>query len=387
MGEKMSNKKKNVLFIGPYRQDDGWGHYSQRVLHALTLTSHNITAKPIFLANRLVKSVPDYVLKAEGNVQEKYDLVVQNCPPSYFSKIGGVKNVGLSHFETTISESCWPSYIVLMDEMWVATEFEEKMLNDDITNNTFVLPAPLDLSIYDKAYADLALLENKRKNLFRLYCIAEYCERKNIHALIMAYYRAFKIFDNVLLVLKLSGVDEQGAINDIQQIQRTMNLYAGADLYPEISLILDRLTEDQMHSLHRGCDCFVMPSNGESCCLPALDALGFGNNIVVNENSGIASLDDMDWIYPIQTVKSYPTPIVMNNSPLPEVYNGNNLWYPIDIIDLSNALLNQHDMWKRRSEIDWEDDREVPTIDYIKQNDIYLVSQMLEEHIDELISN
>ena len=40
---------KNILYIGPYRQNDGWGYAARDYLLSLLTTEHNISAVPIYL--------------------------------------------------------------------------------------------------------------------------------------------------------------------------------------------------------------------------------------------------------------------------------------------------------------------------------------------------
>ena len=40
---------KNILFVGPYRQADGWGFASHDYLMSLLTTEHNIASAPIYL--------------------------------------------------------------------------------------------------------------------------------------------------------------------------------------------------------------------------------------------------------------------------------------------------------------------------------------------------
>ena len=41
----------NILFIGPYRQDDEWGRKSRSILKILQKGNHSITSRPIFLSS------------------------------------------------------------------------------------------------------------------------------------------------------------------------------------------------------------------------------------------------------------------------------------------------------------------------------------------------
>ena len=43
----------NILFIGPYRQDDEWGRKSRAILRALQRGDNQVTSRPIFLSTHV----------------------------------------------------------------------------------------------------------------------------------------------------------------------------------------------------------------------------------------------------------------------------------------------------------------------------------------------
>ncbi len=40
----------NILFVGPYRQPDGWGMATRSYIKALATKHKNITTRPVYLA-------------------------------------------------------------------------------------------------------------------------------------------------------------------------------------------------------------------------------------------------------------------------------------------------------------------------------------------------
>jgi hypothetical protein len=41
----------NVLFVGPYRQNDGWGMATKSYIRAVATKCPNLTIRPVFLAS------------------------------------------------------------------------------------------------------------------------------------------------------------------------------------------------------------------------------------------------------------------------------------------------------------------------------------------------
>ena len=64
----------NSLFIGPYRQDDGWGMSARDYIKSIATQTENITARPYFYTGQSVEISED-IAKYEKNVYPKYDVI------------------------------------------------------------------------------------------------------------------------------------------------------------------------------------------------------------------------------------------------------------------------------------------------------------------------
>ena len=62
----------NILFVGPYRQNDGWGLASQSYIKALGTTGHNITTRPVFLAGGDTGLEDPEILGYENSFYDSY---------------------------------------------------------------------------------------------------------------------------------------------------------------------------------------------------------------------------------------------------------------------------------------------------------------------------
>jgi len=83
-----------VLFIGPYRQPDGWGSFSRSIIASLlSIEEINLTTRPIFLSGspqfsseispelrQVWQSLPidPNIFKCETNKQTGYDVLIQH---------------------------------------------------------------------------------------------------------------------------------------------------------------------------------------------------------------------------------------------------------------------------------------------------------------------
>ncbi len=51
----------NGLFVGPYRQNDGWGMASRDYIKAISTQIPNLTTRPVYFTNNIVDVPKDIV--------------------------------------------------------------------------------------------------------------------------------------------------------------------------------------------------------------------------------------------------------------------------------------------------------------------------------------
>lgn len=316
-----------VLFIGPYRQTDGWGNESKAFLRALLdLNIKNkieLSVRPIFLSSNINNDNEFEALEIKK--QDKYDVVIQHCLPEHFHYVYGSKNIGLFPFETyNIHYTPWISKINLLDELWVVNKNNKIELERlGCTTKIFVIQESVDVNVFKETYKKI------NNTNFVFYTIGD-GYRKNIEALLIAFHREFDRNEPVDLLLKTNKDKEY-----INEIKNKLALYNNINQYKQEILINKFLTDKEIYEIHANCDCFVMPSYGEGVCRPALEALGFGNTPIITDNTGMSDYINVfnGWI-----VKSYETPVFSPEKPLPYLYTSRETWRQIDILELQKAM-------------------------------------------------
>lgn len=351
---------KNILFVGPYKQSDGWGNASREYIRALAHTGHKLTTRPIYInAQTNFEKFPEFD-KFESNKFDHYDIIIQNCLPEMFRNYGGVKNIGIAFFESTIKHTPWPRSINLLDEMWVSSEFEKNIVSSACSTPVKVIPIPSDIEKFDKDIKYNNILKDHNHE-FKFYFIGEFIERKNIESIIKAFHIEFKTYEQARLVIKTNivGIDESSALRSarakIDKIKMDLGLHKTIEDYKSEILITSYLPEDELIGIHKECDCFIMPSSGEGFCMPAFDALGFGSAIITNKNSSVAEYvtNNLNGYL----VDSYKSPAIASDRTLDYIYTGKDYWYEVDLLGLQKAMryafnLNQHPNKKKDRAID-----------------------------------
>jgi len=330
---------KNILFLGPYHQYDGWGEAAKDYLRALQLTEHNIVARPVTMsANR--KHTLEFSELTAKQLDSPPDVIIQNVLPHLLDYQPNMHNIGLFYIETNhLQHTGWITQINLLDEAWVASNKERDILVQcGVTIPIRVIPMPINTKELDRDVDPFQLPCND--NDFIFYFIGEYVSRKNIMALVMAFNREFYTTENAHLLLKLNKSNvAPDAVRDLIQetigaFKKNLRLYKTVKGYKPEFTITKHLSMEELSSLHKRCNCFVSASRGESLSRPVMDAAYFGNDIIVTDNTGMSDIG-RQFGY---TVSSHETPAYAPDAPLDTLYTAHETWQEIDVISLQVAM-------------------------------------------------
>mgnify|MGYP003133326043 CR=1 FL=1 len=333
---------KNILFIGPYRQTDGWGGAAKDYVLSLGKTSHNVACRPIYMAPSIEKEIDQVLVDMENNYFDSQpDIIVQNVLPSLIDYQPNCKNIALFDLEThNLKHTGWPYKINLADEAWVSTIYEKTALEDSgVMIPIKVVGTPIDTSKLTSELSPMDIPEADGKYLF--YFIGEYISRKYIQALLVAFHREFHFSEQVALFIKTSkgGFSEQQLFDAVQdectKLKNNMRLYAEIDSYHEELVATSRFTDDEMIQLHKRGDCFVMPSHGESLCRPVQDAMFIGSDIIVTENAGMDELIANGSKWKVNSVRGTP---IIADAPMKYLYTSHETWANLELTSLQKAM-------------------------------------------------
>ncbi len=176
-------------------------------------------------------------------------------------------------------------------------------------------------------------------NSFNFVFIGEFIERKNIAAVVKAFHTEFNNYENVNLYIKTSGAELSYVQNFCNQIKKGLKV---SNEYKEEILICGKLNRVDYISTLSQCHSFVMPSRGEAFCIPALEAMSLGLELIYTDGIGIndfATSSD-------KAITSRPTPCFGGVSSLRNIYTAKNKWLEIDIYSLAKSMRNSFESWK-----------------------------------------
>lgn len=349
--------KPNVLFVGSYREKTGFGIACQNFIRALD-TAANVACRPVKV-RQLQADLHPRILELENNFFENYDYVIQKVLPHNMDFNGDFKkNVAILAYETTnLGRTIWPERLQIMDEIWATNNLTKKACeNSNITTPIKVIGEPVEVEKFSKTYNKMTA-PTVLDSTFKFYFIGEHNPRKNIEALITAFHVEFRPEDDVALIIKTNKtlVSPQETQNQVAgmatTIKRNLRMYDDFSLYKPEIILTDYISDTDICSLHKMCDCFVMPSHGEGFCMPAMDALGFANPVICGAYAGMDFVNDNNgWL-----VNSYKVPVINGFAPLTDLYTGHEQHEQIDIIDLQKQMRLAYEarntkVWKDKQE-------------------------------------
>ena len=104
-------------------------------------------------------------------------------------------------------------------------------------------------------------------------------------------------------------------------------------------IITSFISNEDICRLHRFGDCFVMPSYGEAWCIPAFDAMGFGNTPICTNIGGMA-----DFIgHAGFLVEGVMEPVCDMLDTFPALFTGNEDWCSVSIQGLRECMRHAYE--------------------------------------------
>jgi glycosyltransferase involved in cell wall biosynthesis len=314
-----------VLYVGNYRDASGWGTVAEANMLAMHEAGIEVVARPISFGPQ--KTVHPVIESMEQKICKGSDICVQHCLPTHYYYNSKMKNIGFYCTETTdFYYSHWYKYINMMDMAWVMSEENVKSSKRSQVNIPIeVIPFSIDPSKYNRKNRTASIAELDQG--FNFCFVGEWNNRKNLISLLKAFYSEFHPSEPVNLFVKLSSnmpsdrcLEEFNKLND--------HVKSGLKIrkkYQNISVVCGQMNHDDYISVLSQCHTFVCPSYGEACCIPAVEAMALGLNVIyTNEiglnqyvKAGISVLSREEYCFGMQ-------------SALPEIQTANESWMAID---------------------------------------------------------
>jgi glycosyltransferase involved in cell wall biosynthesis len=219
-----------------------------------------------------------------------------------------------------------------VDEIWVPSEHNRQVF-EQAGFKAKVIPYPLVMPPYvdERDIPNRQAISGVFENTYCMYAVTTFQERKNVLGLITAFLHAFRVNDDVALLIKVAGVDAQQTIKDAAMFIGGVCMDMQIEDPPKIRLLGGEWTEPMMWGLHARGDCYVSLARGEAFGIPLLDAAAMGNQVTAVKYGG-----HVDFLPPENThwVPYRLTPVLQR---YPH-FNGYMLWADADVLEAAGMM-------------------------------------------------
>lgn len=289
----------NILFLGPYRQNDEWGYKSQSILTALKRTQHTITSRPIYMSS-VIHNYNNYIESAESVNVDSYDILIQFVLPSFAIYQGDFKKrIGIFHTETIPQHIPMGelTYEYLMDEIWVesklvASNLENVMSKHNYNTKIQVMPPCVNLEQFDlnTSHKSIRTTSPNLQDKFIFYYIGNILESKSgFQEMYTAYLHAFNMTDPVALLLGLNTtLTDQHIEQYLRDCRKTVSFAKPPTDYPQVHIVNPEqgvLSLHEKRAIYSDCDCMIDLSYTMTIPSTVLASALYHNTPIVNHNS------------------------------------------------------------------------------------------------------
>lgn len=275
----------SILYISNYGDiNSGWAIAAQSYIRALSKFTRVVPQRIMYAP----QNPPEDILKMEKN-PEKCKICIQHVLPNNMVYDGRFYNIGLCFTETSsLGITGWAQKLNLMDEVWVPCTYSAQVLKDSgVTVPIRVFPIPLNPQ--EMFSAQDFNLKQQVGHDFLFYTIGDFTRRKNLQALLKAFYIEFN--GEAGLVIKTNV--EQKKVEEF-----CANIKKGLKIRGEETIIAGYSSRQQIFSIHKSCDVFVCPSYGEAWSIPTHEAMCAGKTPIVTNFSSFPDYisNDNGWL-------------------------------------------------------------------------------------------
>lgn len=284
-----------ILYIAPFRDFSGYATASRGYLRALDQAGADLVARAI----RYDQADPGSTYKVTDREQEllsrplnNVDVIIQHTTPNecrLLPSVDGKTNIAVVAWETTRIPGYWAERLNKFDAVITFCAASERAFRDSgVTVPIYKVPHTFDIGGYDLTDVEPISSSSAPDFLskrFVFYNISQFAAKKGIDALLRAYFGEFHgQQEDVVLMLKtyigmVGRQNEQEKLRAyVDSVKQGMRL--PPDGYPPVMIVTKTLSEKQMKKLHRTGDAYVCSSRGEGWCIPAFDALAYGNKLI-----------------------------------------------------------------------------------------------------------
>jgi glycosyltransferase involved in cell wall biosynthesis len=264
--------------------------------------------------------------------------------PDRFEKVTAVGKsslVGFSYWETMELPDKWAGLLTSMDRLWVGSEFNALGFENSGVPRSMIerVGHPVDPLLLDIADSCAGHRDRWPEQTVFLSVVSSAVGRRDLGVLFESYAMAFEPKDDVALVLKVPADAEKKVRETLEQTMRSVPA-RGSGTWPNVYVIADSLSREQLVRLHASVDCYVSCERGNGWDLPAMDSLALGVPVIATDYGASGTFLQEDDCYIVKTSSRMVScdSNVQTSHPL---YSGH-YWPYLDPVVMSDQMKNVH---------------------------------------------
>ncbi len=283
------SKKKGMNVIGYLKGELGVGQSSRLLLNSAIATRYPVSS--INYGRLESRQNEKYTVTDTENLYS-FTISVINADQTKIwandfgqSKIKNSKIVGLWAWETEDFPKSMHDAFDYVDEIWTVSSFVQSAVAKHTKKQVLVFPTPvtppdkvekLDRNI-------IGVDENTRYNLF-IFDYLSVFNRKNPIGLVEAHKKAFPDSSGPTLIIKSTNGDKDPENRELLRFLTSER--------PDIKLIEEYLSREQIYALINECDAYISLHRSEGYGLTVAEAMSLGKPVIATAYSG--NLDFMN---------------------------------------------------------------------------------------------
>ena len=274
--------QSGVNAIGFFRAEFGHGEAARRILTGIDragIPHATITVKTPHHREK-------HPFTARGD-RPTYPTNVVCLNPEHmleFAHLGGAElfldryTIGVWCWEASRFPDAFRPAFDLVDEIWVASDYVAEIIAEATDKPVQVFPMPVEVKPAPAlGRSDVGLPGDRFVFLFAFDFFST-VERKNPYGLIDAFARAFAPGEGPLLVIK--------TINGQRQAGELKRLVQAASVHPDIRVVDEYVSGEQMRGLVANCDSFVSLHRSEGFGFSMAEAMVYEKPVIATGYSG-----------------------------------------------------------------------------------------------------
>lgn len=275
-----------VRFHGIFYDAGGYGKVNRNLALKLAEAGLKVQVYPKKEQNQLKESELEKIIELTKTKISKNHIAIDSVIPSFAEYASGKYRI----LYTTIESYSVPKQFLqccqMYNEIWITSPWSADILRQHIDLPVHVVPAGVDHELYQETGPRFDFKPNIKNFVFL--SVFGWGYRKGYDVLLHAYFDEFDARDDVSLLIAsryqsgTSRFHRNKIRDDIDEIMRN---FPNKDM-PHVVRYSQVIPEEQMPSLYRAANCFVLPSRGEGSNLCAPEASLCGVPVIMTNVSG-----------------------------------------------------------------------------------------------------